>query len=141
VSLTHILDCSAGANHDDPDGASVADGDVGKLDAATGTFVIGADVGELEREVEEIELSLKVADLNGEWAIFKPSAAGGEAGAGAGAGGEAGAGAGGATTGSELLDSVLRLIGEGAATAGVSVPAALVPAAAPAGPAARGARS
>lgn len=58
-------------------------------------------------------------DLNGEWAIFVPAAAGG--GGGEGAGGEAGEGAGdGAetpTTGSSMLDSVLRLIGEGAAAA------------------------
>lgn len=38
--------------------------------------MIGAAVGELEFEAEENELSLTVDDMNGEWAIFVPSATG-----------------------------------------------------------------
>lgn len=49
---------------------------MGKLCPDTNTFVVGAGVGELEFEAEENELSLTVDDMNGEWGIFVPSAAG-----------------------------------------------------------------
>jgi hypothetical protein len=47
--------------------------------------VIDPALGELEFEAEENELTLSVSDINGEWAVFVPAAAG-EAGAGAGEG-------------------------------------------------------
>ena len=49
---------------------------MGKLCTETNTFVVGAGVGELEFEAEENELSLTVDDMNGEWGVFVPSAAG-----------------------------------------------------------------
>ncbi|KAI1864604.1 hypothetical protein JX265_008328 [Neoarthrinium moseri] len=73
---------------------------VGKLDAATNQFVT-ENLGELEFEAEENEIALKLADMNGEWAVFVPTtavkagegeAAGGEAAAGEKAAGEAAAG-------------------------------------------------
>ncbi|KAH8883748.1 hypothetical protein GQ53DRAFT_882224 [Thozetella sp. PMI_491] len=47
---------------------------IGKLDTATNQFVTDG-VGELEFEGDENELSLTVADMNGEWAIFAPDSA------------------------------------------------------------------
>lgn len=44
---------------------------LGKLDAATNQFVTEG-LGELEFEAEENEIALKVADMNGEWAVFVP---------------------------------------------------------------------
>jgi ribosomal protein L12E/L44/L45/RPP1/RPP2 len=56
---------------------------VGKLSADGCSFAI--EQGELEFEVEENEITLTVADLNGEWGIFIPVAGAGAAGAAAGA--------------------------------------------------------
>lgn len=47
---------------------------IGKLDTATNQFVT-ENLGELEFEAEENELALKVADMNGEWAVFVPTTA------------------------------------------------------------------
>lgn len=47
---------------------------IGKLDAASGTFVVQG-VGEFELEEEENEFSLTVSDLNGEWAVLVPRGA------------------------------------------------------------------
>ncbi|KAK6214585.1 hypothetical protein LQW54_004307 [Pestalotiopsis sp. IQ-011] len=47
---------------------------IGKLDTATGQFVTEG-LGELEFEAEENEVALKVADMNGEWAVFVPTSA------------------------------------------------------------------
>ena len=66
------------------DTVDISQGQVGKLCANTNTFVVGAGVGELEFEAEENELSLTVDDMNGEWGIFVPSAAGVAAGGTAG---------------------------------------------------------
>ncbi|ETS86901.1 hypothetical protein PFICI_00729 [Pestalotiopsis fici W106-1] len=52
----------------------VSQATVGKFDAATGQFVTEG-LGELEFEAEENEVALKVADMNGEWAIFVPTSA------------------------------------------------------------------
>ncbi|KAF7527327.1 hypothetical protein G7054_g10509 [Neopestalotiopsis clavispora] len=52
----------------------VSQATVGKLDTATGQFVTEG-LGELEFEAEENEVALKVADMNGEWAIFVPTSA------------------------------------------------------------------
>lgn len=50
---------------------------VGKLDAATKAFVIDKTLGELEFEADEGEIAFKnVKDVNGEWGVFIPSAAG-----------------------------------------------------------------
>lgn len=46
----------------------------GKLDTATNTWVI-TGLGEFEFEQDENEWSLKVADVNGVWALFVPQAA------------------------------------------------------------------
>lgn len=118
--IVNLTDSAAGATLQKIDyiltagnALDISKGKVGKLDAATNTFIIDETVGELEFEVEENELTLTVADLNGEWAVFVPAAA-----AGGGEGGNAGGDAGAApTTGSSILDSVLKLIGEGAAAA------------------------
>lgn len=79
-------------------------------------------MGELEFEAEENELSLTVDDMNGEWGIFVPSAAGAAAGGAAGneseaaAGGAAEGGAAGGTAGTGAacttqLCAVLQLLG------------------------------
>ena len=47
---------------------------IGKLDAASGTFVTEG-LGEFEVELEENEWTLTVEDLNGEWAMLVPQAA------------------------------------------------------------------
>jgi hypothetical protein len=52
----------------------VAQMKIGKLDTAANQFVTEG-VGELEFEKEENELSLTVADMNGEWGIFVPETA------------------------------------------------------------------
>lgn len=52
----------------------VAQGRIGKLDAATNTYVV-ENIGEFEFEAEEKEWTLTVKDLNGEWAILVPQAA------------------------------------------------------------------
>lgn len=48
---------------------------VGKLDTATNQWVTNG-LGEFEFEKEENEWSQEVSDLNGEWGIFAPLAAG-----------------------------------------------------------------
>lgn len=58
----------------------ISQGQIGKLCTETNTYVVGAGVGELEFELEENELTLTVDDMNGDWAIFVPAAAGGDAG-------------------------------------------------------------
>lgn len=52
----------------------VSQSTIGKLDTATGQFVTEG-LGELEFEAEENEVALKVADMNGEWAVFVPTSA------------------------------------------------------------------
>ncbi|KAH9476341.1 hypothetical protein JR316_0011916 [Psilocybe cubensis] len=47
---------------------------VGKLCTETNTFVISEALGEEEFEVEENEVTLTVKSLNGEWAVFIPTA-------------------------------------------------------------------
>ncbi|KAK9415995.1 hypothetical protein SUNI508_09955 [Seiridium unicorne] len=47
---------------------------IGKLDIATNQFVT-EKLGELEFEAEENEIALKLADMNGEWAVFVPTTA------------------------------------------------------------------
>ncbi|KAH0836052.1 hypothetical protein AYO21_02693 [Fonsecaea monophora] len=55
--------------------ANIAQAQVGKLSADGCQFVIDTALGELEFEAEENELSLTVADMNGEWGIFVSQAA------------------------------------------------------------------
>ncbi|KIW84355.1 hypothetical protein Z517_03605 [Fonsecaea pedrosoi CBS 271.37] len=55
--------------------ANIAQAQVGKLSADGCQFVIDPALGELEFEAEENELSLTVADMNGEWGIFVSQAA------------------------------------------------------------------
>jgi hypothetical protein len=65
--------------------------------------VIDPAVGELEFEVEENELTLTVNNMNGEWGVFLPTAAGD--------GTETETGEGNAPTlGSTLLDALLAFI-------------------------------
>lgn len=52
----------------------VSQSTIGKLDTTTGQFVTEG-LGELEFEAEENEVALKVADMNGEWAVFVPTSA------------------------------------------------------------------
>jgi hypothetical protein len=52
----------------------VNQGVIGKLDAASGTFVTEG-LGEFEIELEENEWTLTVEDLNGEWAMLVPQTA------------------------------------------------------------------
>ena len=56
----------------------ISQGQIGLLDKATNTYVIGGDtsIGEIEFEADERELTLKVNNLKGEWAILIPTAAG-----------------------------------------------------------------
>lgn len=81
----------------DEAGAPLSAGQIGRLCNETNSFVIGAGVGDLEFETDENELTMTVADLVGEWAIFLPVAAGGAA--GGATGGTTGGAAGNATTG------------------------------------------
>lgn len=94
--MTSHLPLRPGANHylANTDTLDISQGQVGKLCTETNTYVVGAGVGELEFEAEENELTLTVDDLNGDWAIFVPSAAGDAAGGAAGGadGGAAGDG-------------------------------------------------
>ncbi|KAM7201708.1 hypothetical protein V8F33_003257 [Rhypophila sp. PSN 637] len=53
----------------------ISKGQIGRLCRETNSFVIGEGVGELEFEVEENELTVKVDNLVGEWAVFLPVAA------------------------------------------------------------------
>ncbi|KAK7418012.1 hypothetical protein QQZ08_011409 [Neonectria magnoliae] len=90
----------------------ISQGQIGRFCAEAGAFVIDPAVGELEFEAEENELTLTVANLNGEWGIFLPDAA--AAGDGAAEDGAAEDGAveevadGAAGTG--LLDAVINLL-------------------------------
>ena len=95
----------------------ISQGQVGRFCANAQSFVFGE--GELEFEVEENELSLSVANMVGEWAVFVPQAAGAgaEVGEGAGEGDGGGAEAAGCGQGTmcrALLDAVQRLVGGGA---------------------------
>lgn len=88
----------------------ISQGQIGRFCAEAGVFVIDPALGELEFEVEENELTLTVANMNGEWAAFIPVAAG------EGTEAEAGEGAGDATgSGAALLDALLAFIGGGSA--------------------------
>jgi len=107
----------------------ISQGRVGKLCTDTKTFILEG-VGELEFEADENELTLTVDNLVGEWSIFVPNAAA-NAGAGAGAGADTGAGAGAGKDAGEgagkgagkaaggaanqdiqnLLDQLLKLVG------------------------------
>lgn len=49
---------------------------VGKLCAGNKVFVADPAIGELEFEADENEVTLKAKDMNGEWAILIPNAAG-----------------------------------------------------------------
>ena len=83
----------------------ISKGQIGRFCASTGTFLIGAAVGELEFEAEENELTLTVENMNAEWGIFLPDTAGGESkpADGAADGTESGA-----KTGSALLDTMIE---------------------------------
>ncbi|RSL38059.1 hypothetical protein CEP53_015214, partial [Fusarium sp. AF-6] len=61
LNANSTLDISAGA--------------IGRFCTEAGAFVIDPAVGELEFEAEENELTIKVDNMNGEWAIFIPDAA------------------------------------------------------------------
>lgn len=65
--LTHRIDPAVAA-------LNLAQTQVGKLSANGCSFVIDPALGELEFEADENELTLKVADINGEWGIFIPQA-------------------------------------------------------------------
>lgn len=54
----------------------ISQGKIGRLCTEAGAFLIDSAVGELEFEAEENELTLSVANMNGEWAIFLPAEAG-----------------------------------------------------------------
>ncbi|KAF6755106.1 hypothetical protein DFP72DRAFT_811993 [Ephemerocybe angulata] len=69
-------------------GIDFAKAKVGKLCTETGAFVISDAVGEQEFEVDENEVTLTASDINGEWGIFIPTAAGAATPAAGGATGE-----------------------------------------------------
>jgi hypothetical protein len=48
---------------------------IGKLCSDLNVFVIDEVLGESEFEVEEVEVTVTVTDMNGEWGIFIPTAA------------------------------------------------------------------
>ncbi|KAL6406637.1 hypothetical protein AUP68_09438 [Ilyonectria robusta] len=54
----------------------ISGGKIGRLCTEANAFLIDSAVGELEFEAEENELTLSVANINGEWAIFLPAEAG-----------------------------------------------------------------
>ncbi|KAK4227521.1 hypothetical protein QBC38DRAFT_364142 [Podospora fimiseda] len=96
----------------------ISQGKIGKLCSETNTFVISDTIGELEFEAEEAELTLKVNNLNGQWAVFLPKAGAATGGAAAtpatgGAGGAAAAesGCGAGTLCRSLLDVLNRFTG------------------------------
>lgn len=60
----------------DPGTLDISQGKIGRLCTEAGAFLIDSAVGELEFEAEENELTLSVANMNGEWAIFLPAEAG-----------------------------------------------------------------
>lgn len=57
--------------------ADVTKGTIGKFDPATNTFItdLAALNASFEVEIEELEWTLTVPDLNGEWAILIPTSA------------------------------------------------------------------
>ncbi|WYZ38456.1 hypothetical protein EsH8_III_000370 [Colletotrichum jinshuiense] len=57
----------------------ISKGQVGRLFPELNAFIIDPALGELEFEAEENELTLKVANMNGEFAIFLPQAKAGAA--------------------------------------------------------------
>ncbi|KAH0429062.1 hypothetical protein CcaCcLH18_08689 [Colletotrichum camelliae] len=58
----------------------ISKGQIGRLFPEANAFIINPALGELEFEAEENELTLKVANMNGEFAVFLPQANGGAAG-------------------------------------------------------------
>ncbi|KAI8167290.1 hypothetical protein KHU50_006586 [Colletotrichum sp. SAR 10_65] len=58
----------------------ISKGQIGRLFPEANAFIIDPALGELEFEAEENELTLKVANMNGEFAVFLPQANGGAAG-------------------------------------------------------------
>uniref|UniRef100_L2FP98 Accumulation-associated protein n=1 Tax=Colletotrichum fructicola (strain Nara gc5) TaxID=1213859 RepID=L2FP98_COLFN len=58
----------------------ISKGQIGRLFPEANAFIINPALGELEFEAEENELTLKVANMNGEFAVFLPQANGGPAG-------------------------------------------------------------
>ncbi|KAF6765502.1 hypothetical protein DFP72DRAFT_797982 [Ephemerocybe angulata] len=69
-------------------GVDFAKAKVGKLCTETKAFVISDAVGEQEFEADENEVTLTASDINGEWGIFIPTAAGAATPAAGGATGE-----------------------------------------------------
>lgn len=61
------------------DKLDISKGQVGRLFPELNAFIIDPALGELEFEAEENELTLKVANMNGEFAIFLPQAKAGAA--------------------------------------------------------------
>ncbi|KAH7160497.1 hypothetical protein B0J13DRAFT_402305, partial [Dactylonectria estremocensis] len=53
----------------------ISQGKIGRFCTEANAFVIDSAVGELEFEAEENELTLSVANMNGEWGIFIPDTA------------------------------------------------------------------
>ncbi|CCF39225.1 hypothetical protein CH063_10104, partial [Colletotrichum higginsianum] len=54
----------------------ISKGQIGRLFPELNAFIIDPALGELEFEAEENELTLTVANMNGEFAVFLPQAAG-----------------------------------------------------------------
>nr|XP_036582100.1 uncharacterized protein CTRU02_08177 [Colletotrichum truncatum]KAF6790657.1 hypothetical protein CTRU02_08177 [Colletotrichum truncatum] len=54
----------------------ISKGQIGRLFPEANAFIIDPALGELEFEAEENELTLKVANMNGEFAVFLPQADG-----------------------------------------------------------------
>ncbi|KAF6840606.1 hypothetical protein CPLU01_00977 [Colletotrichum plurivorum] len=61
----------------------ISKGQIGRLFPEANAFIIDPALGELEFEAEENELTLKVANMNGEFAVFLPQAGGAGGGAAA----------------------------------------------------------
>ena len=96
----------------------ISQGKIGRLCTETNTFVISDNIGELEFEADENELTLTVSNLNGEWAVFLPkagAAAGGAAGGAAdtvtGGAGVVPEGCGAGTLCRSLLDTIANFTG------------------------------
>ncbi|TEA17928.1 hypothetical protein C8034_v012071 [Colletotrichum sidae] len=60
-------------------GLDISKGRIGRLFPEANAFIVDPALGELEFEKEENELTLKVANMNGEFAVFLPQAGGGGA--------------------------------------------------------------
>ncbi|GJC93258.1 hypothetical protein ColKHC_02084 [Colletotrichum higginsianum] len=58
------------------DALDISKGQIGRLFPELNAFIIDPALGELEFEAEENELTLTVANMNGEFAVFLPQAAG-----------------------------------------------------------------